>query len=173
MTRSRSINKRLHGQSGVVVILFALLLSVLLGFMALAVDVARLYLVQVELQNAADAGALAGALSVSGSAGSYNWSNVTSDAQKIARSNFANGSKIQQVTIDMGYCTPSSPSAGLHAVDAGADFPAVQVTIDISSTKNSGPLHFFFAPILGTASSDVQASAIAAQTTPGHSILVQ
>jgi Flp pilus assembly protein TadG len=167
MTRSRDINKRLHGQRGVVVIWFALLLPVFLGFMALAIDVARLNLTRVELQNAADAAALAGALSVSGSPGSYNWSNVESDARKMAQKNVANGKLIQHVTIDTNvYWDPSNPASGLHAVDTGTYLPAVQITIEISSTKNGGPLNFFFAPILGIASKDVQATAIAAAKAP-------
>jgi uncharacterized membrane protein len=174
MRRLRYINKQPHAQRGVVVIWFALLLPVLLGFTALAVDLACINLARVELQNAADAAALAGVLSVGGPVGGpYSWSNVESDARKVAQSNFVNGAQIHQATIDMGYCTPSSPAAGLHAVDAGGDFPAVRVTIALSSTANGGPLQLFFAPILGIASSDVQASAIAARPTLGHSILVQ
>jgi Flp pilus assembly protein TadG len=176
MTRSRSIDKRLHNQRGVVIIWFTLLLPVLLGFAALAIDVARLYLTKVELQNAADAATLAGASAVSGSPGSYNWSNVESDARQIATSNFANGSKIQQATIDTGYWDSSNPAAGLqHPANPTGYFPAVQVTITISNTKNNGPLNLLFAPILGITSKDVSATAVAAQpvATPSHSILVQ
>lgn len=52
---------RLRDQSGVTVILVAILLFVLLSFAALAIDLGNLYVVSNELQNAADAGALAGA----------------------------------------------------------------------------------------------------------------
>jgi Flp pilus assembly protein TadG len=166
MTRSRDINKRLHDQRGSVIIWFALLLPVLLGFAGLVIEVARLNLARVELQNAADAAALAGALSVSGSPGSYNWSNVESDARKMAQSNSVNGTPIQHATIGTGYWNPSNPTSGLHAVDTGTYLPAVQVTIEISSTKNGGPLTFFFGPFLGTASKDVQATAIAAAKAP-------
>jgi Flp pilus assembly protein TadG len=48
-------------QRGVTAILVALLLVVLVGFTALAIDVGHLVLARNELQNAADAGALAGA----------------------------------------------------------------------------------------------------------------
>ena len=173
MTRSCNITERLHGQRGNVLVWFALLLPVLFGFMALSIDLARLYLTKVELQNAADAAALAGALAVSGSSKSYNWSNVTADAQKLARSNFANGEQIQHVTIDTGYWDSSNPVAGLHSTETSGYLPAVQVTIEISSTKNGGPLNFFFAPIMGIDSSEIQATAIAAQSASGHSILVQ
>ena len=48
-------------QRGVTAILVALLLVVLVGFTALAIDIGHLVLARNELQNAADAGALAGA----------------------------------------------------------------------------------------------------------------
>jgi hypothetical protein len=51
----------LKDQRGVTAIIVALLMVVLIGFGALAVDMGHLYLVRNELQNASDAGALAGA----------------------------------------------------------------------------------------------------------------
>ena len=50
-----------RNQRGVTVVLVAILMVVFLGFAALAVDISHLYVVRNELQNAADAGALAGA----------------------------------------------------------------------------------------------------------------
>ncbi len=47
-------------QRGVTVVLVAVLMVVFLGLAALAVDISHLYVVRNELQNAADAGALAG-----------------------------------------------------------------------------------------------------------------
>jgi hypothetical protein len=55
------ISSKLRDQQGVTVILVAVLMSVLLGFTALAIDLSNLYVVRNELQNSADAGALAGA----------------------------------------------------------------------------------------------------------------
>ncbi len=51
----------LNGQRGVTIILVALLMFVFLGIAALVIDLSHLYVVRNELQNAADAGALAGA----------------------------------------------------------------------------------------------------------------
>ena len=51
----------LKDQTGAVAIMVALLLIVFIGFAALAVDLGHLYVVRNELQNGADAGALAGA----------------------------------------------------------------------------------------------------------------
>jgi hypothetical protein len=49
------------GNRGQVLVIFALLLLVLLGFAALAIDVGHMYSVRHELQRSADSGALAGA----------------------------------------------------------------------------------------------------------------
>jgi len=54
--------KQLHDEEGQVLVLTALMLVVLLGFMALAIDVGRLLLVKRQLQTIADAAAIAAAL---------------------------------------------------------------------------------------------------------------
>jgi Flp pilus assembly protein TadG len=54
-------SSRLRDQQGVTIILVAILMFVFLGIAALAIDLSNLYVVRNELQNAADAGALAGA----------------------------------------------------------------------------------------------------------------
>lgn len=60
-----TVDRRRHTgrkrQKGVSVVLVAVSLVILLGFMALAVDVGNLYVARNELHNAADAGSLAGA----------------------------------------------------------------------------------------------------------------
>ncbi|MBS1170254.1 MAG: hypothetical protein H6R01_1172 [Burkholderiaceae bacterium] len=48
-------------QRGAIIIVFTLSMLVLFGFMALVIDLGRIYVVRSELQNAADAAALAGA----------------------------------------------------------------------------------------------------------------
>ncbi|MGD0276799.1 MAG: VWA domain-containing protein [Syntrophales bacterium] len=54
----------LSKQRGVVLVLFALLLPVLLGFLAMAIDVGAWYLVRAELSKSVDAAALAGAKNI-------------------------------------------------------------------------------------------------------------
>ena len=53
--------RALSGERGAVAVIFAILLVVLIGLAALAIDTGHLYVVKNELQNAADSGALAGA----------------------------------------------------------------------------------------------------------------
>jgi len=173
MTRSHHSGKLLHGQRGSATIWFAVILPVLLGFAALAVDLARLNLVRTELQNAADAATLAGARSLSDAGGTpYNWSAATTAALAAARRNFANADQIQDATIETGYWNLQNPSLGLRSpgtpgTPGAGDIAAIRVTITISSTKNHGPVQLFFAPILGIDESDMQASAVAVLPVAG------
>lgn len=57
----RTFGSILHNQCGATIVFVALTLTVLIMFSALAVDVSHLYAVRNELQDSADAGALAGA----------------------------------------------------------------------------------------------------------------
>ncbi|MGC8775179.1 MAG: TadG family pilus assembly protein [Chlorobaculum sp.] len=172
MARLCSI-KRLHGQRGVVTILFALVLMVLVGLIALAVDLTRLHLVKAELQNAADAAALAGAGSlIDTSLQTFNWSAATDKAQEFADVNSTDGKTIGQhrqeqnvnVAIQPGYWNLITPSfnsnTGLVTHTGDGNIPAVQVTITLSHLK------FFFAPILGIPEGTVHATAIAAVSPP-------
>ncbi|MBZ4219561.1 MAG: hypothetical protein LAC69_05155 [Chlorobium sp.] len=171
MEWSNHIKKLLHGQRGGVAILFALCLPVLLGFAALAVDLARLNLTKVELQNAADAAALGGARSISEPSTApsdkpYNWTAALAAALVVARSNYANAAQIQDATIETVYWPSLLPST---SVPNAGDLPAIRATIAISSTQNNGPLNFFFAPLLGISQSNIQASAIAVLPPSGGS----
>ena len=57
----RKMISRARDEGGAVAIIVAVTLPVFLAFAALAIDLSHLYVVRNELQNAADAGALAGA----------------------------------------------------------------------------------------------------------------
>ena len=57
----KKVTKFVENQNGAVLIKFVIFLPVLIGMASMAVDVTRLAIVKNELQNAADAGALAAA----------------------------------------------------------------------------------------------------------------
>jgi Flp pilus assembly protein TadG len=165
MARSHHNIKLMNDQRGGVAIWFALLLPVLLGFAALAVDLARLNLTKVQLQNAADAAALAGAASLTDAGGTpYNWSAAATKAQEFAKRNFADASQIQDgnVSIDTGYWNiPNSSYNASHTSTASGDVPAVHATISITGLK------LFFAPIFNITEKDViHASAIGVIAPP-------
>lgn len=169
MARSHHSSKSLHGQRGTTAIWFALLLPVLLGFAALAVDLARLNMVKTELQNAADASALAGAQALSTAGGTpYNWAAAGDTARAIATKNYANGSKIVYAQIETGYWNvPSATFTPGTTSTATGDVAAVRATVPINSAHNNGPLQLFFAGILGINDSNMQASSIATLPAPG------
>jgi Flp pilus assembly protein TadG len=179
MRRLGNIEKRSPGgQRGVIFIWFALLLPVLLGFFGLAYDLARLNQVRVALQNAADAAALTGAMSVTGTKAPYSYTNATNYAQLSARYNYANGLQVRGVTVETGGVdlskspptfTPGQPGTGW--------FPAVRVTILLSNPQNAGRVHFVFGSFVGMPNSDVRVQAVAARVTLGsglgHALLVE
>jgi Flp pilus assembly protein TadG len=83
--------ERLRNERGQASVLFALATVALIGFGAIVVDVGRLMLVQVQMQNAMDAGALAGAQQLP-----YSPSEATAWATAVAK---ANGYAPAQVTV--------------------------------------------------------------------------
>lgn len=142
---------------GVVAVLTVVMLTMLLGFAALTVDVGYMYNVRGELQHAVDASALAGASALGlGSRG------VRDRASAFAADNYAGGGSVRVHPGDIqigdwnaatGTFTPLSGEAQLTA-------DAVRVTARLTSaTGNAVPL--FFAQIFGQATADVSASATA------------
>lgn len=57
-------NKIMSNEKGAFLVIFALVLMVLLGFVALGIEGGRWYLVRAELSKSVDAGALAGAINI-------------------------------------------------------------------------------------------------------------
>lgn len=169
MTRSQCIDKRLYRQRGVVVIWFALLMPVLFGgFALLAIDLVRFNLTRIEVQNAADAAALAGARQF---AMSNKVSVANAYALSFARRNYANGAKVMNPIIETGFWDLSDPAATWHTTKTATNAYAVRVTVDLGTS-----FHYYFGSILGITNPKVQATAIAAQQSSAvsdHAILVQ
>lgn len=160
-------------QQGGVALIFALSLTVLLACTALAVDLARVHLVRAELQNAADAAALAGVLALSQTDPPpdeadrpYNWTAASASALEVARQNSANAAPIEEALVTTGYWNLQEPSLGLRAAGASGvpqegDMPAVRVELAIAAASNGGPLQLWFAPLLGIGQQEVRARAMA------------
>jgi len=166
-------NKRPNGQRGAVIIMFAIFLVVLLGFAALALDLGRMNLTKVQLQNAADAAALGGAGSlVNSSLSTYDWDAAEQKGLVLAQHNIVNGEQIQQATIEAGYWNSSDGFRhhGTSGVPVTGDVPAVRATVALASDQNNGPLKLFFAPFLGFNESNIPASAIAAIYPPAGGV---
>ncbi len=135
--RTRIERFRERGDAGYVAVMTGMLLMVLLGFAAFAVDVGRWYLVGQNAQRAADAGALAGVVSLPGD-------QVTafSEAQKYTRIN--------------GYTVDATTSV-VPAIDGSPT--RLRVTI----TRTVGNM---FGALLGVRNTTVSKSAVADYAGP-------
>lgn len=161
----------MKNEKGAVSLLVALTIPVLLGVAALAVDMAHVWLVRNELQNDADAAALAGAryLYEDGTA-SLDWATAAQRAQQAIALNRADGHPLRDGQIQVGYWNLTQTPASLQSlpvVPTVNDVPAVQVTLSKSNGQNQGPVTTFFARFLGVLSKPVQVTAVAGPTSPG------
>ena len=175
-----------RNEAGNVAIPFAASLIVMLGLAAVVIDLGHAYVVKRELQNAAEAGALAGAraLSLPATSTTTNWTNGTTTATSTVRLNFANGAQLSDyaaANVQAGYwdtrwTTATAPAnlngsanpAAYVPVDPTYEIPAVKVTIakTAGGTGSSAPMTTFFASILGVNSMTMQASAVAMLPSP-------
>jgi len=151
-----------HNESGAVGIVVALMLTVLCGFMALALDVGHLLMARAELQRTADAAALAGATGLlpytnpGPTTQTPNWLQAQQKAHTIIN-NAANQVdnhifSITDGTVLYGYwfLQPSTgyvqpPLSSVPTPSANLPEPAVNVTLSRNVT-------LYFAPIIGVSS---------------------
>ena len=155
-------------RKGVVVVMVAVLLVVLLGCAALAIDIGYLYVARTELQRTADAAAMAGAQGLGrGSdepSGEFLYAeDVYSQAEAYALSNKVAHEGVvlnRDSDIIIGYLADvHDRSASIQIVPLD-QANAVQV-IARRTSDNGGTIPLFFASIFGINSSAVGASAVA------------
>ena len=146
----------------------AVLLVVILGCAALAVDIGYLYVARAELQRTADAAAMAGAQALGRGAdspfGEYLYpDNIYTQAEAYAFSNkvVRQGIVLNRSTdITVGYLADIHDRSATLQIVSLDQANAVQV-IARRISGNGGEIPLFFAPIWGITSSGVGASAIA------------
>ncbi len=132
--------KHQKAESGYILVTVAILLIVLLGFTALAVDVGMLYVSRTQSQRAADAGALAGAFTfVLNPDLSDQPARAILEAKKVATRNTAMGTTITDAQV-----TPT------------VEVPERRVTVTIQRNEPT-----FFAKILNIDSANVGVTAVA------------
>src|SRR3984893_320633 len=155
------MNGRFRFSSGQMLVLFALILPVLLGAMALGADFSVIYLNWALVQKAADAAALAGASQLTGQAGSA--STVRPNAV-----NYVNGYACLNGVTDPSnsYATlcpsPATKSAGFVDHIVFTNVTDTQVSVGI---KRSVP--YFFGKMIGLQEASVAATATAAVNPVG------
>lgn len=153
-------------QRGAVAIMFGLSLLVLFGFMALVFDLGRTYVVRTELQNAADAAALAGAKDLNQRLSGTTQAITTAKAIGLQnRTKFSfNGDTGIVITDDM--ISVSSCPDGCTWIQASTitEETAVDKTflrIDTSAGSSLGTLTTFFAGMAGNMTTRAYGLAVA------------
>ena len=158
---------------GVAVILLTLMIVVLVAFVSLAVDIGYMYIAKGQLQNAADAGALAGASKLG------NLTNFTSSrntAERFAAKNYATQMPVQISSDGSNSMSPSNDITVGHwnvttrkyVEGTGAGTNAVKVrarrtgSSDVVGQSLGGQVNLFFSNVIGFPSMGTQADAIAA-----------
>src|SRR4051812_44525749 len=91
--RTRNLLRLLHVRRGTVVVLAAMMMAFLVGLVAFAIDCGVITLARTQLQNAADAGAMAGAADLA-SGPSY----AITTAQGAAQANSVGGASVSVKT---------------------------------------------------------------------------
>jgi Flp pilus assembly protein TadG len=147
-----SVHHRLQEERGAVAVIVAVAMVPLLGFVAIAVDVGALYSEKAQLQNGADAAALAIAQAC-GSSGC-----MTAATRSAAQSGVAT---LVNANANDGTATLATPT-----------FPtANSVTVTVAArdgTAAPGRLALVFAPVLGIDTAAVSATATVAWGSPSY-----
>ena len=168
MTSKKSFRR---DESGSVAIITALALVVVLGVAALVVDVGHLMVVKNELQNAADACAMAGAQRlvpyVSAAPPTPDWSSAQTAASSSISLNKSDSATLSNCLVQVGYWNLLSKQLLSTSISPTFfDSPAVTVRISRSADNNAGPVTMFFAKFLGKDLVDVSAQSTAMISCP-------
>lgn len=158
-------------ESGQVLVLVALGMVFLIGMAALAVDISHGWVVRHELQNAADASALAGAGNLFTPSPGPDWARAEGAASGSIAWNKSDGKSLSNCQVQSGYWSLSQSPEGVQSqgiTPGPQDVPAVKVQVSRASGQNGGPMPTFFARIFGMNSIPVQAHAVAVVSNPGY-----
>ena len=138
------------------VVLAAVMLVMLMGFIAFAVDIGYIGVVRTQLQTAADAAALAAAGNSGGSQ-----AEMVQTAQQFANANMAAGRNIQLNAGDVEFGSWDAGTKEFTSLSSGQVGTAVRVTVR-TGAGSGGETALFFGRIFGMSSLAQEASAIAA-----------
>lgn len=134
----KSVKRVFRDETGVVAITVAVAILVIFGFAVLAVDMSLIQLAKVQLQNAADAAALAGAVALAASAGDQ--SVATAEAIRIAGLNVAVQDMQRPVVItgsDVAFPGPDTITVTTHRT-IGTNDPVTLYFLKVLGPENKG-----------------------------------
>ncbi len=163
-------------ESGAIALVMVVALVALMAAAALAVDYGYMLVVQRQLQNAADAGALSGAEAFGSNSPNSQAAQTaaTTAATAIVTGNYwGNQQYLTYCTVTPGYWSnvnkgftgTTSTTATLPTQTPPAVW-AVKVVVPKSSSNNGGPLQLVFGPILGIKTVNLNGTAVAIVKSP-------
>ncbi|MFE5836132.1 pilus assembly protein TadG-related protein [Arthrobacter sp. NPDC056493] len=151
----RRLRDSSDGERGGIAVLVALLMVVVLGFAALAIDVARLYAERAQLQNGSDAAALMMAQKCAKNDTDSNCSTTSPLAADLANNNAVDGqSNVKSIALDKTNRTVT--------VTTGAKEPG----------SSANQISLFFAGALGIPSAEVNATSSVRWGSPVEGTIV-
>lgn len=152
------MSKQQHRRRGSVVVYALLAMGISFPFLALAIDLGRIAVVRAELQNAADAAALAGASVLrNGQSASQTAAETFGEYNSVNRNN----AEILTSDIEIGRWNSSTRTFNTLNSSVMVNANAVRVTVQINTARNN-ELPLFFAPLFGRDFTELEATAVAA-----------
>ena len=166
MKKNLKLKWALVNEEGAAAPIIGLFIVVFIIFLAIAVDLGRLYIVKNQLQNAADGAALAGASKLYQSAQNIDTAAVTTAAQTCALQNTSFDVGQLNASVEIGKWNFATQTFTLvPSPTYTTDVNAVRTTIKRVGSDGSGSVNpkmgTFFAAILGYSDLGTQASAVA------------
>jgi len=149
-----------HNRRGATALLLAVMLIVLFAFLAFSIDLGNVFVARSQLQNAADAGALA---AVQKLAEGYSSTDARNAAISFASKNEPHNGAVL-VTGDVTIGTWNSSTRTFTATSSSPN--AIQVLVRRDGTNTPG-VGMTFAQLFGINSAKVTASSVAYYTTSG------
>lgn len=179
MRTLRERNRLLRrNQRGALLLLAAFLIVILLGFSAFAVDLGRLYVLQTEMQNAADAAARAGAMELDGTTGARQRATLVATERLVHEARFARTRDLlgadgvalrfyswigsihdPEVGDPVGYCVQNLGGQWIpeaYRCESSNDATARYIEVRLEGEEDAYTVDFLFLPALSTLGLEVQ-----------------
>lgn len=170
-------------ERGAIAIMAGLTLMMLLAFGAFAIDFAYAHVVKNEIQNAADAAALNGAVCVVKNPGCNNdqladdalWKFAEERAAAFVDANKAEAVALQVGVTEAGFWSVSEKSfkrmlSGESYTPSSSEYRAVRVVITKSGTTNGGGARAFLSRLFGVTDIPMNAVAVAIVSGPSQAL---